>query len=1122
MTEFESKEAHKKQKKTYQKCNINFITQYALINDIPTHIENYTKTNGDKITCQRGHELVLCNGTKIKKYFRHKNSEDMGGSPMTEWHSRMQSYFPITERYFEKIENQIRDRRADVFIEKQNYIIEIQHSHIDKENVICRDSDYKKHNLNIIWLINGNTNDVILEELSTNNYLITFKDDWKYASFSHTYNFILLDVDNKIFKVPVKKVCNKMILVKEWKPIEYIMKKLNISPNSIENEWEDDNEIKASMTVYQKGAGNGKTFGIWKSICSNLDKQTYIILTKQHSAKSVILKELNEQAERNEYHIHDNLRELNQTESNRKYIVKYKHKNSQRNCIVIIGTIDSFIYNLTKIQYTNSNYFEGLVNTIIDFGCSKVNEHTGIMKYANENIYLNKHTELWIDEAQDLPENYFKAVIKLMLTTKIDVVAVGDKLQSLEYRNNFMTCIEEDVPNITIKRDIPINMNRRINVNHMSEKINNLIEFKRYGLPKISIPEDNSSNLLTKCDNVIEIIEAPRIYSNDDTDENKKRINKFVNDILDIVDKEVDKNKYVPEDFLFIFPIMKSNSIASELETKLNHYWIEKYDIESDYKNYAVLHKHEEGQVINMDSSIKASRIVSIRTSKGDGRNIVFVLGCTETSLKIVGQCENIDLIYESYLHVALTRAKEKIYFALEHNNDNIHKRFGTNGLVEYKPNIKANLILPEIIELIDRNKVLQILEDNDIKEYSTKDENEIHNTQVVDWQYHCIRRSIYIQYAIFIIIAFNKDNSNFDKSQIKTVLDKISKLHVLAREPRLYYSYLNSGEEFDKFPVCQLSTKKCYFEYQKKLIQRIEDNQKMYKQDPLSLGKQTPLEAVIQHYVIDVFMRKKYHEITPVMIYNVIDSFENYDQTKDLIQESEKIKGITETVIKEILQSCDTIEWNIEHMIGLQGNTSDIDIYKKDIPIIGFSDSTVYHLMFKTDINSLNYWDVMIELLCERFLIFNPKDKGKDIKKFKNKIIQSYIFILKQNKHIKIEWDWDSKFTIELKEIFKEAIIKHFSKKNKQLFQYFTFVRNSKKWKGNSKTPFDYIANEFEDISYIRYFFKSLHERSNTNRDHILTIINSEELFSEELTKKIEDMCDSFFNLNVETDDEW
>ena len=77
--------------------------------------------------------------------------------------------------------------------------------------------------------------------------------------------------------------------------------------------------------------------------------------------------------------------------------------------------------------------------------------------------------------------------------------------------------------------------------------------------------------------------------------------------------------------------------------------------------------------------SVNATRIMSIRTSKGDGRNVVFILGTTERSLKLVSQHE-LDLTFDSHLHVALTRAKRKIYFGLVKNNDNIHTKFAKEG----------------------------------------------------------------------------------------------------------------------------------------------------------------------------------------------------------------------------------------------------------------------------------------------------------------------------------------------------------------------------------------------------------------------------------------------------------
>ena len=71
-----------------------------------------------------------------------------------------------------------------------------------------------------------------------------------------------------------------------------------ILPNEIWNFWEDDNVVKSTLSVHQQGAGNGKTYSIWKSITENTDRKTYIIVTKQHSAKTVIYEELNDQKKR--------------------------------------------------------------------------------------------------------------------------------------------------------------------------------------------------------------------------------------------------------------------------------------------------------------------------------------------------------------------------------------------------------------------------------------------------------------------------------------------------------------------------------------------------------------------------------------------------------------------------------------------------------------------------------------------------------------------------------------------------------------------------------------------------------------------------------------------------------
>ena len=1110
----------------HNKCNINFQSKWAFIGNEKIHIDEYVPKKENQIKCSNGHELVYCNGEKVTAYFRHKNTNDVRGNPMTIWHITWQSLFPITEYILPLKGSQMKERRADVKIEGHNYIIEIEHSGKTPEEVKCKHDDCLLHDMNIVWLIDGNTDDVVLEELSSGGFLVSFEKDWKYKSFLYNYEYILLDINDKIFKLPVRQVCNKMILLKEWKTITNVVNILNECPSQLWNEWDDDNEIKATLTVHQKGAGNGKTYGIWKSIAENLDKEVFIIVTKQHSAKEVIRKELCDQADRNEYHI-SNMLEMEDSETSRKIVIMYEHKHSHRHCIVIIATIDSFIFNLTNNIKKNSNFWESLLHTISDCGITKVNKYNGQFKFAGKTLYLNKATELWIDEAQDLGETYFKAIVKVIIETKIDVVIVGDKLQSLEHRVNFMTCIENDIPNIRIIREPPINVNKRICVQGMAPKINNLISFDDYNLPNIST---NENELHKREDLGIEVFDTPIVY-NIENEENRNNIENYITKIINMVDKEVKSHKYQPNDFLFIFPIMKGNLIAPELETKLNNYWINQFPDNDRYMNYAFLHKHQEGQSIDMSESEEASRIVTIRTSKGDGRKVVFVLECTEVALKIVSRSDQIDLIYESYLHVALTRAKEKIYFGIKHNNDNIHKRFGGRGLIEYKPMIKPSIQIDKICEYIDKNRMVQILNKNGIKEPSKDDNKQFDVNKAIDWDFHCIRRAIYLQYAIFTILKKIKECGNFEKSQIKVILNKISQLSVKDMLPSEFYKYLNKKDDFiDFFPLCNLSDKPIYKNYMNKIKTTMNSNIKKLKTDLLSVENMTSYESVFLNYMIELYRRGKYCETSPSILYNIVNNYEKKDGTKitDLLDESMNIKKIITTAMESIANNDpDNIYWNIEHMIKFHGKTDYMKIWYRNIPIIGYSKTNVYHLLFTSDFNQLNFYDTLIKVMIERFIIFNTGNKGDDMKKFNGKNIKTYVFILKQNKYELYDFPWESneQYCLEMKELVKDAVVKYITSFNKELFYYCKFVKsNPDKWKLDNKftTPFDYIAHEYKDVEYVKEFFMYIHERSKHDRQNIKIMTDDFDIFNEKLTEKIDDICNVFFGLNdVTTDDE-
>ena len=212
------------------KCNINFQSKYAYINDgeeihITDYINDYIDNNKKcDLKCIHGHELICANGEKIKPYFRHKNTCDTCNNPMTDWHAEWEGNFPNSEICFPKINtNQIKNRRADAVLECHNLVIEFQHSLITKDEVTNRKHDYSLHEKQIIWIIHGN-NTIKVTNLKNAErmYLEFVKDRWKYQNFL-CYENIFIDIDEKIYKIYPNEVKNHMIDVDKPYDKEYCL-----------------------------------------------------------------------------------------------------------------------------------------------------------------------------------------------------------------------------------------------------------------------------------------------------------------------------------------------------------------------------------------------------------------------------------------------------------------------------------------------------------------------------------------------------------------------------------------------------------------------------------------------------------------------------------------------------------------------------------------------------------------------------------------------------------------------------------------------------------------------------------------------------------------------------------
>ena len=1004
----------------------------------------------------------------------------------------------------------------------------IQKSYISEEDIINKFNKFKKISKEIVWLIDGNSG-IILNKLSTNNYLIIFSDEWKYKSFQKTYKYILIDIGDMIFKIELNKIKSGMIELREYKTLEETNRFLQMNANNIWDFWEDDNTIKSVLSVHQQGAGNGKTFGIWKSICENVDKKTYFIITKQHSAKTVIYEELQDQKNRylngeSMFHI-ENI--LNDTEENtdKHYVIKYVNKKSNRECIVIIGTIDSFCFNLANSKEGGANYFSGIVDNIAENGATKIAD--GYMKYAGQYIQLSKETEIWIDEVQDLPINYLYAISKIIYDTGCYVNVVGDKLQSLEYHNNFLTSIvKEGLPNITIDIREPVNINRRIKVTNMGDEINKLCAFEKYNLPPIMCDKDIDKCLNTEPIKIMH--DLPKIY---DDNKREERITVYCNKIMEFYNYEVETNGYLPNDFLIIFPIMKSNSIAPELETKIQNYWVKKYN--NKYTRYVYLHKHTEGSVINTSDSVNATRIMSIRSSKGDGRNVVFILSLTDSSLKLLSNKVK-DLVYYSYIHVALTRAKRQIYFDLNKNNDDVHKMFMNCGYDECFPLITKNIKLNKIQDIIDKNRLIKLLEDNAVSYSNIIDGNKVclkkqKKTECIDWGYHCIKYLTYY-YNIIINIISTKDKANAadaadaNKSQLFVVLNLIAKKKIVSYSVNDFWEYLDNYNrktykegEIGHIPLCKISDKAHYIKYHDIIYHAIAKVQKKIKFN--MLNDLSVYESIILAYLIELFMCKRYSNITPMDLYNITDFFNNDNDNENKEQELfNSILNIRNIVNKCSIKKFENINWNIFKYIELKSINDYFRIFKTNYPIIGNNKDKVIHIILKSNISQLNFWDIMIEILFERFLIYNPqyeKDKGR----YENKEIITYCFLLDDNSYLKIKWKWDKILFNELKKIIFSGLFSHFSNTHIDIYNYFTLIIRKKEelWNENPCKILDFIIEKIEEKeqtypNYIRSFFEDISMKIEDKEDY--EYIHSFDGFNNKLNKKLEKYLNKYLEL--------
>lgn len=1121
------------------------------------------------LLCKKGIELYV-----YGKEFRHKDHDIMPDKTMMKWHAEWMECFP------DKTEKVIGNRIVDVHIPESNAVIEFQFSKLTRDNIAARNKNYEQCGCEVYWVIECSES-VDVERKRGKKYRINFKKDtWKFDLFDN--NYVYLNCKHKIFRVNPKDVKSGIVDVGDYKSERNFVRKMKKGKMS----WKDTKIQRGVIYFNQRGAGCGKTYESIQLLGTNgsgvsTDKDTFIYLTKMHSAKEVIYNELREQYDRGDLsHLHCTKQNVDNG-CGKQYKMEYHNNQTGNDIQIIIGTIDSFIFAITTKKVSDNDLFRGIAKSIKqgyirETSGGKVGE-VGNIKYAQaKNVKLNLRCLIIIDEAQDLNKDYIEAFSEIVETTGIDVYVIGDKLQSIWGEHNVMTFLEKNSLSTSVIPSTGENCVKRFHEDKFINFVNNVVEFGKYELPHIKSICDG-----TKCKYIhndhkkpCNVFEVPCIYSGD---HDQEKVDNLVDKIIGFMQSEINEYKYKPNNFMFIFPILAKNTLANRIESKVQDFWIEKFkdaeyvqtvllndaywkeNVDDKFHKYVCLHKSEEGQSINLTESEHMTRILSIHSSKGNGCEVVFLLGLTEKTLVKFSKISR-NLVYDSLLHVALTRQKKSLYVGIQNNNDDIWNKFQKVCDIETDKNIppqiqyisRYNSYDGVITYAFDKPELFKTIEDGIITpgEYAKLLPKFSDEKKILDWGHHQIRFAVF-WYGIMTNIVENEKVEQYG-DQFKAVLAHIATLSVSKYTHNDYYKKLdeisnnNRKQEYDKnteIPILCLGddSRSIYQKYKDTLfdfMKNIQSKTAVAMTKGEQLPRLCPMESIIIMYMIQIMKKGKYSEITIMDVYNIMYCYDDcsnsinfdhhknclcatvfyegndYEQNKShqeirnsMVHHYENIESINTmyvnyvAYIKKYLKDESEFVYNVYHNVYYGAKNENMSIMQS-FPVIAHSENSVVFFLIKPTFNKLNFDRVMFDVIFNAFILNNCRDEN-NLKRYHGKKIVGCIFTFDSSWPIFCN-PKSYKHKDVIARCIKEYLSEKYSKNHGMVYNFYEYCKANTQ---PSTNVIDHVNNELQLGSYkkipayIKQFFNGLKEREEL----------SQPLFIEELSVCLEKTIDNF-----------
>jgi len=982
------------------------------------------------------------------------------------------------------------------------YVVEIQHTFIRKEEVDQRNRDYALHGKEVIWVVDGS-------DLLLNGDVLTLDKIWKYDSFL-TCQFIYINIGDLLYKVNPSSIKSLTIHVT---PIEKQAWIQAVKQQCLQ----DSVPLQHKIYLKQQGAGNGKTWGIIQMLAREEFQhyKKFIYVTKQHSARVILKEEFRTQQESLGF---TNISEIQ--EKQKKYKIEYTNRKGI-GCTVLIATIDSFLYAVGDKTVNASNKFQGIAQSIVEGHLDA--DIRGAIHYAGVNPKLNAETLYIIDEAQDLNTVYAEAVMEIMKKTNMDVYVVGDKLQSISNELNAFTTFQP----FAICEE-PKNECRRFIHPELIDFVNHMIPFEKHGLLPITpykVCEDSSRAVI------------PMLAKMEEKNPRKIDIEDTVDRIIHAMEKEVEEHHYVPENFLIVLPFVSKNPLADILEIAIDEFWIRtlvpstqtdpywKSHKVHEYYRYCIFHKSEEGSSINLDESARSTRMVSIHSSKGDGREVVFVIDIEESGLKVYSGIKD-TLRYDSLLHVALTRMKKKLYivYVQDEIGKSIHAWLHKTGhdFEVNKTCIGKFITVKELLTFAEEK--LNVLVDLEYQDTS----------QMVDMSHHTIRFGILIEKIRELL----EDQPG--KQQIKTQKRISCKVDVQTWVTWKEYNFkvkLNKGfEDRDgnwqqdySIPLLKIH-EGVYHRYLNIIKQHIERVRINVRKD----RKLCPFELIVLYYMNQITQENYKTKITMMELYNSVDVYEKafkhhlkgHDHCccKQTFVDNENKNFFTDyltshyeqmfrvdRLVQKVVDAYPKMDWNTDHAIQYMDSRFTI---RSQCHFIGYNATHVLLCYVTPNLTTQNINTFKTTAMVDTFLVKNQESTDNYFKYHGKQVIVCIAAINLDEPYI---MNIDVEECL-VKEVISSSMYDYYSLQNKEVFHFYQTLRKKYEPKVLIQKMFtNWNELKIETKSYVPPYVDGFMDdlnRQSRRKEATAFVVELDETFMDRLNEELRGSIRDFLRL--------